>query len=268
MKVESGNTESWQVYNNFLQTGDRTVVIGPSTAPWDKPALLYVCTLLKDGGEVIVVDPQWGPNHYSPDELEKKFGRVDGIPDFTGYHLECIRKAKQMSLPLIVPQWLGPGSAAQHIELSDHSVDAIIDHTVSPFVSVYSQLEEKWKDNLGQIYREYHRVLKPDGKLILQTNTYESEAYSKMLQSGLLAEVLESSGIRIIYKTYVDDVFRIPIAPQVYQEWQQKFGEYSEAHQTEYFFFSRVQELNGRYMLVFDKVWSNGPDMLVGINTV
>ena len=258
--------EAGQIYSEIIKPGQSVAVIGPSTSIVDKPALLYTCWLQRDGGTVFVVDPQWGQTTKSSADMSKEFGRVDGAPDFNGYHMKQIEVARSKGIPLSLPRWLGPESAAQKIALDDASLDTIVDHTVSVFVSGLKGTDPKIRQQrLKECYDEYHRVLKPGGTLILQTNRKEYDLKRSLFNKSLLDRVLEQSGLSIVKELEVADDFRIPIDPSVYDRWQPREYPGTESYQAAeaYFMFSRIKEQGGQYHLTLDETWSQGPDMLI-----
>ena len=263
--------EAYQFYQELIQPDNIGGVIGPFNNFIDKPALMQACHCVSGGnGSVFVIDPQWGPQKEPIDESSEKqkkhFGEVAGLGDFSSNHLRQIQIAKSNGIKLTLPQWLGPDSAAQKIELPNDSLDVIVDHSVSVFLSGGRLNRDpiECMSTMNSCYREYNRVLKPGGILILQTDRSEYRLKNNPFIRSLLDVFLENNGFDI-EEFRVTDAFRIPVSTDVYDNWEQR--EFPKPFDSDkfsaYSMFKRMVNIDGAYYLVLDKPWSQGPDMLI-----
>ena len=209
-------TEASNIYSENIRPNDVVVVVGPSSSLLHDATLLFVSHLVRDG-TIYVADPITRSDPRSYDEMEKAIGgKVTGIGDVSHY-LSELNALKNAGMRLSDPKWLGPESAAQKIPLPDNFADLIVDHNTSVFLAGLpdeTNVAER-KRILQAIYSEYHRVLKPLGKVLLQTSNVRYQFDGGLTSVGLLERVLAANRFSVI-KQKVEDVVKIPIEGKFY----------------------------------------------------
>lgn len=213
-EIKSRIPEVYTKYQELIKPESAVLVVGPSASLTYDASLLFVANLLGEEGELFVADPLSNKTT-SNAELEKKIGGdVAGIGNVDHY-LDEIQLLKNNGLALAEPKWLGEESGAQKIALPDNSLDIIVDHNTSVFIAGlpgFLSPQEKREKILNTIYKEYHRVLKTSGKILLQT---DNEKY-ELEKNEFFTKILESGGFRV-EQCVVNDVMEIPIDQSVYQ---------------------------------------------------
>lgn len=211
--------EAWEVYAENIAPGEAVVVVGPSIHPTKDATLLYAAHRLADAGVLYVVDPQAGPElkHEDPHQIGPVVG-VGHIPFYLGA-LEALRGA---SLELATPVWLGLQSGMWHIKLPGELVDVVVDHATACFLLQYdlaSNEMDVYEKNLRRALQEYHRILKPNGKLLFQV---EAGDWSLRVPGDRgnsdavdVATLMENVGFQVAYER-VSDIVRVPISQETW----------------------------------------------------
>lgn len=208
--------EASNIYGENIRPNDVVVVVGPSSSLLHDGTLLFVSRSVTDG-TIYIADPITRSDPRSNDEMEKAIGgKVTGIGDVSNY-LSELNALKNAGMSLSDPIWLGPESAAQKIPLPDNFADLIVDHNTSVFLAgLPSNTNVAERERILQvIYSEYHRVLKPLGKVLLQTSNDRYQLGGGLTSVGLLERVLAANGFSIIEQK-VEDVTKIPIEGKFY----------------------------------------------------
>lgn len=190
------NSELSTLYRRYIRPTDVVVDVGPGWTIRDDPSLVLLANMLSNGGKLYIVDP------LSQTHGAQGTGNVD-IP------MTEVKELRKCGMPLAEPTWLGKDSHAEHIPLADHSVDAIVDHNTSLFLMQTNNDRSK-EDGLQSIYREYRRILRHGGRLILQTDCARFGTTRKQLEN-----VLSRVGFGVKYER-VQDVCSIPITEETF----------------------------------------------------
>ncbi|MEK7551069.1 MAG: hypothetical protein AAB532_00510 [Patescibacteria group bacterium] len=252
--------EAGKVYQEIIKPNNAVAVVGPAYSLFKDPGLLLASFLVRSEGKLYVVDPVSRENQRDYDQLSEGVGGiVTGIGNIDHY-LEEISSLRGLGAPLKNPEWLGTDSGAQNIALPDDSLDVIIDHNTSVFLAGKpdtSALPER-RAELEKIYREYQRVLRVGGKLLLQTDNIRYGLQGDTPQKGLINEVLKDLGFQAS-DIEVKDTITIPISGDFYKA-------VAESHRDDgilWYLSLRLSEKNGAHMLTFEKPDHYSPNFYI-----
>ncbi len=260
------------IYSENIKPNNTVVVVGPSASIFHDPTLLLISSLLSSDGRLYIADPISREKSESYDKLSRKIGGV--VTGIGGVEriLDEIDSLRRLGMVLETPVWLGEMSAAQNIPLPDHSVDVIADHNTSVFLAISGVNRDKptlRKTTLRNIYNEYSRVLKPGGKLLLQTSTerYKDEG---IFEKAIVEKTLLDSGIGVIKKK-VDEIVNIQVGIDFSNLLRNADkSDYPATHKQDsdqellWFLRQRLSEEKGKHFLKFDKPDHWSPDFYIG----
>lgn len=246
----ASSQELSKLYSEIITPSSSIVVVGPSHTIFTDASLLFA-SYLASRGNVYVADPI-STNNTSYDEMSQKVGgKVAGIGNVDNI-LSEITALQKSGLELQIPQWLGPESAAQKIPLPDESIDVIIDHNTSVFLagkpSIPNNLETRIRE-LEKCYKEYARVLKTGGHILLQTDINMYQLHNDGQGQLLLDSLLKKFGFSVIYQQ-AEDEFVIPIEGPFLQRVLDK-SEYRQEEQLLYYINRRMEKRNGKNIIKF-----------------
>lgn len=239
-----------RLYSEIITPSSSVVVVGPSHSIFTDATLLFA-TYLASRGNVYVADPISTKNTTYDEMSQKVGGKVAGIGNVDNI-LSEISALQKAGLELQSPQWLGPESAAQKIPLPDESIDVIIDHNTSVFLAGKPErpnnLEEQIKE-LEKCYREYARVLKIGGHILLQTDINTYQLHDDSQGQSLLDSLLKKFGFSVIHQQ-VEDEFVIPIGGPFSQRVLDT-PKYRQEEQLLYYINRRMERSNGKNVIKF-----------------
>lgn len=162
--------EVHHVFETHIARDASIVIGGPGASPRVDCGLLWASFWVAPGGKISVADPK--SSGEDPTRAEPYDSRyVTGSGDVKEYqtYLQYLAIA---GLPLAPVEWLGRQSTLWHMPgLGDGTVDHVMDHYTSIFLLRRLALpKEETVDLWKKILREYRRILKPGGTLLLQSD--------------------------------------------------------------------------------------------------
>jgi SAM-dependent methyltransferase len=251
---EDGEMALFDTYKDIVRPGRSVVVIGPSASIYLDATSVLAAYLLGPDGKLFMADPN-SQNFSYREEMEKKVGGVvTGIGDVHRYMRE-MASAKSCGMVLANPVWLGGESGAQHIPVEDSSLDVVVDHNTSVFLAGIPSLphysDALLREVLLSCFREYARVLRQDGDIIIQTNNTKYKLINKATGKSVVLQILEKCGFYVTQRQ-TQDIVMIPIEENVADQLKkQQFVNCGD--NTGYFLGSRVVERGDKYFIRFDK---------------
>ncbi len=214
LNLNEGDFSLYRKYKEVVAPGQIVVVIGPSSTIFNDATLLLTSRLLEGQGNVYLADPVSRKDNTSYKELRQKLGTVSGIGNVE-QHISKIQSLIENGLQATLPSWLGPESSAQKIPLEDSSVDTLIDHNTSTFLAASSGKGID-KQFLKTSYKEYYRVLKEGGQVILQTDD-KNLPRGGLFSKTYVEQALKEAGFSVTRQKIADKVL-IPIEEELVEK--------------------------------------------------
>jgi SAM-dependent methyltransferase len=235
----------YREYDKLIKPGQVVVVVGPSSTIFNDATLLLASQILGGKGKLFVADPVSSKDSTPYDQLRAKLGVVSGIGNIN-QHIGEIESLIEKGIPATPPVWLGKESAAQNIPLEQESVDVLIDHNTSVFLANSSQ-QESTTNVLKNCYREYYRVLKKGGHVILQTDAGKYSLGKRLFKKGAIEQSLREIGFSVTHQKIEDKIF-IPVGDNFVNSIPKASGSKPLV-----FLKDRVVICNKKHYLKFDK---------------
>lgn len=199
---------TWEVYQQYLRPGMHAVVMGPGASIAYDASFLTAAWLLGKDGLITVVDPK-GPSPVVRVDPTVK-GPVKGSGDAL-FHISQLQFLRANGMNIAETGWAGPQGTIASTTLPDMFCPVIMDHNTSPFVTVSDNRKERiyW---LEKTYAEFHRILEPQGVVLLQTN---AKRYKFGTGRGKISlnEILRGAGFNVTH-IQVNDIFHIPLTAE------------------------------------------------------
>lgn len=262
--IHQGPETTSIIYAENIRPTDTIVSVGPSASIFKDASILLASSLLSQQGKLYVADPLSEKIAYTYDQLLAKIGGVvTGIGNVDRIVAE-IEELQRLGMNLQIPQWLGETSAAQNIPLPDHSVDVISDHDTSVFLADRAIFDNpiQREDTLRDIYTEYSRVLRPGGKILLQTNKQLLKR-TRNFKTEIIRKILQESGFLVVEKQ-IEERIDIPIQPETV-DFLKSIEELHDDKSRVRFLGRKVIQDIGTPMLRFDQPDHWSPDLYLGV---
>ncbi len=240
---------SFQLYDEYIHRGDVGLVIGPSDGPFRDFSLTYASWKIGPTGLLYACDPKGNESPETTLSLNPNW--TIGIGNMK-MHIAAIQALRDKGIELSNIEWLTEHSDAFAIKLPDRSVNCLIDHSASEYITYGHHPQSQY---LSQVFGEYARVLKPGGRAIIQL--FHGDKFE-------LGPILEQQGFSWQHSV-VEDAYIIPLSDKTVSSIQDEQNLLAGEIKPWYRYRDNVRFIDGRWWLLFDNPDYPCPDLYVAV---
>lgn len=251
------------IYAEAIRKNDTIVIVGASYSVVEDPTSLMASYLTGREGLVYLADPLFYglPAENAAPRQGGQIHREGGVNSL----MKQIKALRAFGLPLSEVRWLGFESGLFSLPLPAESVDVVIEHYTSSYISRREHAHHKEFDLpafFEKVFLEYSKALKSQGRVILQTDLETAPFLGqtpKNLKEIIIAN-MKKAGISGNFQKAADK-YGLPITRwQFKQLIRHRLSSQNEESRAELVVRKGISSPE----LIFEKPYWESPDLFLG----